>query len=98
MPFADAAFDLIFASHVFEHAYDFGAVARECLRVLRPGGTIFCAVPTGFEPNDHDRTVFASPEEIVGHFGAARPAVLHEAIRPSEIVVLFRTTGERGRP
>lgn len=91
MPFDAGSFDLIFASHVFEHAWDFGAVARECRRVLRPGGTVFCAVPTGFEPNAHDRTLFTTPEEIVAHFRAARPAVLYTAVRPTEIVVLFRT-------
>jgi len=96
MPFGDRRFDLIFASHVFEHAFDFSRVAAECLRVLRPGGALFCAVPTGFEPNDHDRTVFRTPEEIVAHFAAGRPAVLHRAARATELVVLFRLASETG--
>jgi SAM-dependent methyltransferase len=96
LPFPDRAFDLVFASHVFEHAFDFPRVAAECMRVLRPGGVVFCAVPTGFEPNAHDRTVFRRPEEIVAHFTAARPTVLHQAARPTELVVLFRLAGDGG--
>lgn len=94
LPFADASFDLVFASHVFEHAFDFPQVAAECRRVLRPGGAVFCAVPTGFAPNEHDRTVFGAPHEIVDHFGRATPTVLHQAARPNELVVLFRLAGE----
>ena len=93
MPFADASFDLVFASHVFEHAWDFARVAAECRRVLRPGAVVFCAVPTGFEPNEHDRTVFRSTDEIVAHFAAGRPVVLHHAARATELAVLFRLPG-----
>ena len=96
MPFADRRFDLLFASHVFEHAFDFPRVAAECLRVLRPGGALFCAVPTGFEPNEHDRTVFRTPEEIVAHFAAGRPIIVHRAARATELVVLLRLAGEGG--
>lgn len=97
LPFGDASFDLVFASHVFEHAFDFLRVAAECRRVLRPGGAIFCAVPTGFEPNEHDRTVFGTPEEIVAHFAAAGPTVLHRVARPGELIVLFRLAGAGSR-
>lgn len=97
LPFGDQAFDLVFASHVFEHAYDFPRVAAECRRVLRPGGVLFCAVPTGFAPNEHDRTVFQTPEEIVGYFAAGRPVVLHRVARPHELIVLFRLAGEGRR-
>ena len=97
LPFAERSFDLVFASHVFEHAFDFPRVAAECLRVLRPGGALFCAVPTGFVPNEHDRTVFRTPDEIIGPFVPARPTVLHQATRPNELVVLFRLAGEATR-
>lgn len=97
LPFEDASFDLVFASHVFEHAFDFPRVADECRRVLRPGGVVFCAVPTGFEPTAHDRTVFRTPEEIVAHFAAGRPTVLHRVARPGELIVLFRLAGEASR-
>lgn len=93
MPFPDGAFDLVFASHVFEHAYDFDTVAAECLRVLRRPGLVFAAVPTNFTPNEHDRTLFRSPADLVGAFRAGRPEVLHAAETPRELAVLFRVEG-----
>lgn len=97
LPFAGGEFDLIFASHVFEHAFDFPRVAAECIRVLRPGGVVFCAVPAGFEPNDHDRTAFRTPEEIAAQFAAAGPTMLYRSARPTELVALFRLGGGGGR-
>jgi SAM-dependent methyltransferase len=40
LPLGDGEVDLIFAQSVFEHLVDPGAVYREMLRVLRPGGAI----------------------------------------------------------
>jgi SAM-dependent methyltransferase len=89
--FPDASFDLIFASHVFEHAWDFRRVAAECVRVLRPGGYIFCTVPTGFVPSTHDRYDFNDTKGILEHFDPYKPALLvEERLRPGELTVLFR--------
>jgi SAM-dependent methyltransferase len=93
MPFADGAFDLVFASHVLEHAYDFGAVAAECLRVLRRPGLVFAAVPTNFVPNEHDRTLFRSVDDLLAPFRVARPEVLYASESPRELTVLFRLGG-----
>ena len=40
VPAADAAFDLIFSSMAFHHFADRDAAARECRRVLKPGGFV----------------------------------------------------------
>lgn len=88
--FPDASFDLIFASHVFEHAWDFDRVAGECVRVLRPGGYIFCAVPTNFPPSDHDRYDFKDALGLLKHFAPWRVTVLHEQMRLNELSLLFR--------
>ncbi len=45
LPFADDSFDAVFSHALFEHLGDKHAAARECLRVLRPGGTIGVCVP-----------------------------------------------------
>jgi SAM-dependent methyltransferase len=45
LPFADASFDLVLSVAVLEHVRDPFACAAELVRVLRPGGTLFCAVP-----------------------------------------------------
>jgi SAM-dependent methyltransferase len=45
LPFGDASFDLITMFDLLEHVPDDGAVAREALRVLRPGGWILVSTP-----------------------------------------------------
>jgi SAM-dependent methyltransferase len=93
LPFADASFSLIFASHVFEHAWDFARVASECIRVLRPSGYVFCATPRGFEPDAHDRYCFDKADNLLGYFAPARPEVVYEHVRPTELQLLFRLRG-----
>lgn len=48
LPFADAALDLIFSQHTFEHVADTGVVLREIRRVLKVGGKAFIIVPINF--------------------------------------------------
>ncbi len=47
IPFGDSAVSYIYSSHTFEHfTYEeSSAVARECLRVLQPGGILRIVVP-----------------------------------------------------
>jgi len=47
-PLPDASFDFVYSEHMLEHlTYDEGhRCLRECLRVLRPGGTIRIATPS----------------------------------------------------
>jgi SAM-dependent methyltransferase len=45
LPFADATFDLVMATDVWEHIEDDRTVATETARVLRPGGRLLVAVP-----------------------------------------------------
>jgi len=45
LPFPDGHFDAIFSHALFEHLADTGAAARECFRVLKPGGRIGVATP-----------------------------------------------------
>lgn len=45
LPFADATYDLVFASHVLEHIRDDEVALREIRRVLKPGGLALLPVP-----------------------------------------------------
>lgn len=45
LPFADASFDLVLSLAVLEHVDDPFACAAELVRVVKPGGKIFCVVP-----------------------------------------------------
>ena len=62
--FADGTMDFVFSSHLLEDFHDVGAVLREWLRVLRPGGRLILFCPdervyrrhcaaTGQPYNDH---------------------------------------------
>jgi SAM-dependent methyltransferase len=45
LPFADGRFDLVTMFDLLEHVPDDAAVAREALRVLRPGGRVLVSTP-----------------------------------------------------
>jgi SAM-dependent methyltransferase len=45
LPYADGSFDLVVSSWVFEHVDDAAFVARELLRVTKPGGWICACTP-----------------------------------------------------
>lgn len=47
LPIADASVDLVLSTDAWEHIDDDRAVARETVRVLRPGGRALIAVPAG---------------------------------------------------
>jgi len=45
LPFVDGAFDMVISNAVLEHVVDPFLCANELLRVLAPGGMIWCSVP-----------------------------------------------------
>jgi SAM-dependent methyltransferase len=48
LPFADASFDRVICTEVFEHVPDDNVLLSELARVLRPGGAIAISVPDAF--------------------------------------------------
>lgn len=53
----EASQDFVVANHVLEHATDALGTLEHWLRVLRPGGMLFVAVPVGARCSDRGRTI-----------------------------------------
>jgi SAM-dependent methyltransferase len=58
-PCADRSVDFVVANHLLEHLKDPLAALQEWLRVVRPGGHIYVAVPEHTNPLDRLRSVTA---------------------------------------
>lgn len=84
LPFPDNHADVIAAIHVFEHfpVWEVTALAKEWLRVLKPGGSLILELP------DLDKclTLLLSQDEgeqtcglygLYGDWGAKRPEMIH---------------------
>ena len=50
LPFADASFDAVYSMGTIEHFAESDLAARECLRVLKPGGRAIIGVPNRWDP------------------------------------------------
>ncbi|MCC6155664.1 MAG: methyltransferase domain-containing protein, partial [Candidatus Hydrogenedentes bacterium] len=75
LPFRDASFDVVIASHIIEHLDSPEILLRECLRVLRSGGVLRVSCPsqshemrvgkwfgTNLDPEDHKVIGYSSGE------------------------------------
>lgn len=90
LSYADAAFDLILHSEVFEHVADDAAGFRELLRVLRPGGLMLFSVPLAGAAATVERARVGP--EGVEHL---LPSVYHsDLVRRDTGVLVFRDYGD----
>lgn len=60
LDFPEASFDVVFACHSLEHAYNRTRAISEILRVLKDGGTLAIEVPVNFPTTEVDRYDFES--------------------------------------
>src|ERR1043166_5202026 len=87
MPFAGAVFDLVVSNHSLEHFVELEATLREIGRVIRPGGTLYIAVPNAATLTDR---IYRWLGKGGGHVNPFR--------RPEEVTRLVeRLTGLRPR-
>lgn len=61
LPFPDASFDLVVSTSVIEHVPDQLAGARECLRVLVPGGVVVHKMPNYAFPREGHYRIWWPP-------------------------------------
>jgi len=66
--YPDSTFDVVYASHVFEHVPDDRRAMQECYRVLRPAGWAVLNVPITAPATFEDRTA-VGPEQRLRIFG-----------------------------
>ncbi len=67
MPFEDGFFDTVVSVNAIDHVDDFGAVAREIRRVLRPGGEVRLQV--NYHPPTVTEPVHIDDAAMHEHFG-----------------------------
>jgi SAM-dependent methyltransferase len=53
LPFPNGEFDTVYTFDVFHHVIDPGFSLRECLRVLKPGGTLLAVLQGFYHPYSH---------------------------------------------
>lgn len=70
LPFADASYDVVFASHVLEHVKDDQRALSEIRRVMKPGG--FAVLPVPVVVSQTVEYPEANPREF-GHVRAVGP-------------------------
>ncbi|MFZ9863861.1 MAG: class I SAM-dependent methyltransferase [Ilumatobacteraceae bacterium] len=69
LPFADGTFDRVITSEVLEHIQNDVAAIAELARVLRPGGTLACTVPSWWPEKINWKLSdeYHAPKSVGGH-------------------------------
>jgi SAM-dependent methyltransferase len=80
MAFPDDSFDVVYASHALEHAYDVQTAVREMARVARAGGLVAVEVPVRHRADPADGVEFSGLEALRQAF---RPYI-HEELLAEE--------------
>lgn len=89
LPFDDASFDRVITSEVLEHIQDDVAAISELVRVLRPGGTFACTVPTWFPEkiNWMLSDEYHAPKSVGGHVRIYTETELRAKLRTAGLEV-----------
>jgi SAM-dependent methyltransferase len=84
MTFPDDSFDVIYASHSLEHAYDVQRVVEEMIRVARTDAVVVIEVPVEYDTRGADLVDFKDLETLHQAFGSHVAQVLWSYRDPSE--------------
>ena len=98
LPFEDESFDVVTMFDLLEHVPDDGAVAREALRVLRPGGRVLVSTPDRerwrYPYYGIFRPICPPEEELFAEWGHVRRGYTQDELdalfgKPAEAAVSF---------
>ena len=88
-PVADRSVDFVIANHVLEHLTDPLSAIQEWLRVVRPGGHAYVAVPDHANPLDRLRPI-TPPDHLIADFEMRRQRLDLDRAHYSEWVASTR--------
>ncbi|MBZ5582607.1 MAG: class I SAM-dependent methyltransferase [Acidobacteriia bacterium] len=91
LPFASASFDAVIANHSLEHFEDLEAALREVGRIVKPGGSLYVAVPDASTLTDR---IYRWLGRGGGHVNAFRRP--KDVIGPVERLTGLKHRGTRG--
>ena len=73
LPVTDASYDHVLLINVLEHVFEYRALLREAVRVLKPDGSLVVVVPFLFpihpSPNDYHRFTFVALQQELSRVG-----------------------------
>jgi ubiquinone/menaquinone biosynthesis C-methylase UbiE len=99
IPFQAGSFDVVLATNVLEHVWDYSRALEEIHRVLKPGGTVFVMVPFLFplhdEPHDYWRFTRHALTRLLGGFDDVTITYAGTAKLPMSYRVTARRHGSR---
>ena len=89
LPFADNTFDRVITSEVLEHIQDDVAAITELARVVRPGGTLACTVPSWWPEkiNWMLSDEYHAPKSVGGHVRIYSQTELEAKLRSAGLIV-----------
>jgi len=78
LPFVDNSFNIVFAVHVMEHAYNPKQAFSEISRILCKGGIFSMEVPINFATTEFDRQDYSSADVVKEYLGSNFSTIYEE--------------------